>query len=114
MILTTPTPFPSFRFSPLQHIDLTKSDISILRVEHNKSCHSTLFNSLRINHHRRQDLRRLRGAEVVAGPVVAARGLEPRAARRDHTSRAIVHLVEHGALDDEDGDGRAAVRVGRR
>lgn len=45
---------------------------------------------------------------------MAAGGLEPRAARRDHTSRTIVHLVEHGALDDEDGDGRAAVRVGRR
>lgn len=46
---------------------------------------------------------------------MAAGSLEPRAARRDHASRAIVHLVEHGALDDEDGDGRAAVRVrGRR
>lgn len=104
----------TFRASVCFIAVLTKYDISILGIQHYQRRHSALLDDLCINHHRRQDLRRLRGAEVVAGPVVAAGGLEPGAARRNHARRPVVHLVEHRALDDVDGDGGTAVGVRRR
>lgn len=45
---------------------------------------------------------------------MASGSLEEGAARGNHMRRSVIHLVEHGALGDEDGDAGAGMGVRRR
>lgn len=93
---------------------LSLQQLGILWINHHQRRHAALFHNLRIDNHCCEDLCRLRGAKVVAGYVMASRSLEEGAARGNHVRRSVVHLVDHGALCDEDGDAGAGMGVRRR
>lgn len=89
----------------------TGSLVSVLLINNHKSPDASFFHDLCIDNQGCQDLGSLGSAVVVADPVMASRRLEKGAASPDDMRRAVVHLVQHRALEDEDRDRSACVAV---